>query len=63
MTPARAAEVMRERAETLNLARARMAVQMRIIFHAAGEVALRNTIEAEIDSMKAANDFDRSWIG
>lgn len=63
MTPARAADLMRERAETLNLARARMATQMRIIFGIAGEAALRNTFEAEIDSMKAANDRDRSWIG
>lgn len=62
MTPLQAANLMRETADTLNLARARMAAQMRIIFTIGGEQALRNVFEAETQSIKGAND-NSGWIG
>lgn len=62
MTPLQASTLMRETADTLNLARARMAAQMRIIFTIGGEHALRNVFEAETQSIKGAND-NGGWIG
>lgn len=62
MTPDKAIALMRERADTLNLARARLAVQMRVIFVAGGEHALRAVFEAELQSIRGANDND-GWIG
>ncbi len=62
MTPLQAANLMRETADTLNLARARMAAQMRIIFTIGGEQALRNVFEAENQRIKGAND-NGGWVG
>ena len=62
MTPLQAANLMRETADTLNLARARMSREMRIIFTIGGEQALRNVFEAEVQSIKGAND-NRDWVG
>ena len=62
MTPLQAANLMRETADTLNLARARMSREMRIIFQIGGENALRSVFEAEVESIKGAND-NRDWIG
>lgn len=62
MTPLQAANLMRETADTLNLARARMSAQMRIIFGIGGEQALRNVFEAEVQSIRGAND-NGGWVG
>ncbi len=52
----------KERADTLILARARLGQQMRIIFAAGGENALRNVFAAELEAIKGAND-NGAWIG
>lgn len=58
----RAISLLKERADTINLARARMSAQMRVLFLIGGETALRQVFEAEIESIRGAND-NRSWIG
>lgn len=59
---ARAIARMRETADSLNLARARMSAQMRVIFAIGGENALRSVFEAEVASIRGAND-NTGWIG
>lgn len=59
---ARAIARMRETADTLNLARARMSREMRTIFTIGGETALRSVFEAEVASIRGAND-NTGWIG
>lgn len=63
MKPAAAAAAMREKADALILARARLGTEMRRIHALAGMSGLKASLESELERLQAANDHDRSWIG
>ncbi|MEH6676157.1 hypothetical protein [Phenylobacterium sp.] len=64
MTPAQAATAMREKADEIALARARMSTQMRAVARLAGKQGLRAMFEAEFEKIdpEGAND-NSQWIG
>lgn len=63
MKASAAATAMREKADALNLGRARLGSAMRQIHALAGLSGLKACLESELERLQAANDHDRSWIG
>lgn len=63
MTPDRATTLMKERADVLALARARMASQMHTVARLAGLSGLRAMVEAEMEKIASAGEDGGSWIG
>lgn len=64
MTPAQAATRMREKADEIAVARARMSSQMRTVARLAGKNGLRAMFEAEFEKIEphGAND-NGVWVG
>ena len=63
MSPVQAITAMKERADCLNLARARMSVQMRIILALGGPNACRDVFEAELERLTQGANDNGAWIG
>lgn len=64
MTPSQAATRMREQADAIAIARARMASQMRAIAQMAGKNGLRAMFEAEFEKIGAEGANDNGvWVG
>lgn len=63
MKASAATAIMREKADALILARARLGTEMRRIHALAGLSGLKACLESELERLQAANDHDRSWIG
>jgi len=61
--PDAAIQAMREKADALQIERARLGSSMRRIHALAGMNGLKACLESELERLTAANDHDRSWIG